>query len=298
MQLEQLLDRIKEGIGHNKQRGHETVFKDCPFCGNDRWNFELNMPKQKWHCWVCGKGGLLQSLLNFLDIQYDGILPTPPKEKKEASQGTGEVFFPKGMVVQIEQCKIKDKVLAYLRSRGITEEDIQTYEIMWWEDQVAANGAVESVQRLIFPFRNGVGNLVFWTARTIYKNIRPKYYHAAVPKLDRIIKYDGQGDDTAIYMVEGVFDALRLNKMGKTVIILMGTDIPDVVIEYIRAEKKQAVLVLDNDAARKQMEHETTLAKAIGRENVRAVYLQEKDVADIGLKGVEGFGGFVRSRIR
>ncbi len=297
MQLEQLLDKIKDGIGQNKQRGKETVFKDCPFCGNDRWNFELNMTKLKWHCWVCGKGGLLQSLLNFLDIHYDGTLPTPPKENKEASQGTGEVFLPKGTIVQIDQCKIKDKVMAYLHSRGITEEDIQTYEIMWWEDQLLPNGTSVSAQRVLFPFRNSIGNLVFWTARTLYKNIQPKYTHAAVPKMDRIIAYSGQSEDTAIYIVEGVFDAIRLNKMGKAVILLMGTAISDTVVEYLRSNKRNVVLVLDNDAAKQQMKHQKNLSRELGEDHVKAIFLPEKDVAEIGLQGGEGFAGFIRSRL-
>jgi DNA primase len=116
--------------------------------------------------------------------------------------------------------------------------------------------------------------------------------------MDRIIAYSGQSEDTAIYIVEGVFDAIRLNKMGKAVILLMGTAISDTVVEYLRANKRNVVLVLDNDAAKQQIEHQKNLSRALGEDHVKAIFLPEKDVAEIGLQGGEGFAGFVRSRLK
>ena len=68
-------------------------------------------------------------------------------------------------------------------------------------------------------------------------------------------------------------------------------------MNYLRSERRPVVLVLDKDAARKQLEYERKLAQVLGEDKVKALYLSEKDVADVGLKGVEGLGGFVRSRM-
>lgn len=286
MQLEKVLNQLKESLGAYKNRGDEIIFKECPWCNNDKWNFEVNSVKLKWHCWVCGKGGNLPSLLNFMDIQYTGDLPLPPKERPLESRGTNEVYLPKG-VVPLNQCKIKDKVMGYLGSRGITEADVLKYAVMWWPEN----------ERVLFPFRNSLGNLVFWTARTIYKNLQPKYLHPSISKSDRVIQYIGS-DDSAIYIVEGVFDAIRINKLGYTVVVLMGTDISDVIKDYLRATKKSVVLVLDNDAAAKQLKYEEELKRLLGEDQVKALYLPKGDVAVMGLQGKEGFGGFVRSRVR
>jgi hypothetical protein len=199
----------------------------------------------------------------------------------------GEVKLPEGLVA-IDQSGEESKAMGYLGSRGITREDVRTYEILWWKDQ----------GRVLFPFRNSAGNLIFWTARTIYKEKRPKYLHASVSKADRVITYRGQNDDNCVFICEGVFDALRLNKTGKTTIMLMGSDISDYLKDYLREGKKDVVLALDNDMADKQHMYQAELERCLGKDKVKAVYLPEKDVAEIGLIGGEGFSGYMRSRLK
>lgn len=284
-----VLDLIKQKVGDYRVRGKETVFRECPFCGNLKYNFELNMEKGVCACWACGQGYGIRGLLGRLGIQYDGPLPTYYKAVEKKAEVEGELKLPEGLM-PIDQTGPDNKAMAYLGSRGITKEDIKTYEIMWWKDQ----------GRVLFPFRNSAGNLIFWTARSIFKNIRPKYYHAAVSKADRIITYYGQDGDNNVFIVEGVFDALRLNKAGKTVIILMGSAISGQLKDYLRASKKDVVLVLDQDAAQKQLEYQEELERCLGKDKVKAIYLPEKDVAAMGLpeKGErEGFGGYIKSRL-
>ena len=284
-----ILGMIKDKAGQSKARGQETIFKVCPFCGNTKSNFELNMGKSVFHCWACSQGGSVQFLLRHLQIEYSGRVPAPiraPEVVEAAKPETGELGIP-DVVIPIEQSVDASKIMGYLGSRGITKEDVNAYEIMWWQPQ----------GRVIFLFRNGAGNLIFWTARTIYKNIKPKYMHANVPKGNRIISYRGQNDDDRVFLCEGVFDAIRIHQTGKTVIILMGSEISEKVIEYLRLTKKSAVLVMDNDMASKQYRYEEELRKHLGSDKVKAIYLPEKDVADIGIQGGEGFAGFIRSKL-
>jgi hypothetical protein len=284
---EEVLDLIKQRVGAYKTRGNETVFQECPFCGNARANFELNMVKGVFHCWVCGESGGVRWLLQKLGIKYSGELPAYRKPVEKKPEAAGELKLPEG-VVAIGQGDEFTKLTEYLDSRGITKEDIKTYEILWWK----------AAGRVLFPFRNSAGNLIFWTARTIYKHIRPKYLHATVSKANRIITYYGHGEDDSVFIVEGVFDGLCLNKMGKTVIILMGSEISDTLKEYLRASKKDVVLVLDQDVAAKQMGYQMELGALLGKDRVKAFYIVGKDVAEVGLVGGEGFGGFVRSRLK
>ena len=40
-----------------KIRKDEVMFQVCPFCGNRKWNFEVNYVSGLYHCWVCDRGG-------------------------------------------------------------------------------------------------------------------------------------------------------------------------------------------------------------------------------------------------
>lgn len=279
-----ILQELQQKLGAYKQRRDEAVFKECPFCGNPNNNFEVNISKQVYHCWACGEGGALVELARKFSIYYK-----PPVEfakPKELEKSSGIPVVPQG-VIPIEGCKDEAKVVAYLGNRGVRRQDIPEYHIMWWEPK----------GRIFFPFFDEIGNLIFWTARTIYKNVSPKYLHADVSKANRVVMYRGTREDTPIYIVEGVFDAITLHKRGMTVLLLFGTEISDVTVEYLRAIKRKVVLCLDKDAAGKQSKHEEMLVRALGRDNVSAFFLQGKDVAEAGLQGREGFGGFVRSKI-
>ena len=288
MDRDEILRLIKYKLGASRQRGQETVFKDCPRCHNSRWNFEVNVNKLLVHCWVCGWGGNIQRLLNELEIEYSGKLPKAKEEEKRSE--TDDMKLPEG-TIPISQSKHVDIIMRYLASRGINEEDVGYYEIRWWPTE----------GRLVFPFRDEVGNLTFWTARTIFRNVRPKYYHASSETSSRIIKYVGQkhNPDIFCYVVEGVFDGVRLNKEGKDVIILMGTNISSTVVEYLRMFTRKVALVLDADAHHKSIKYEQELARHLGKENVKVIYLPERDVADRGLDNSgEGLAGFVRARMK
>jgi DNA primase len=119
-----------------------------------------------------------------------------------------------------------------------------------------------------------------------------------VSKTDKIIIYNGNSDDKSVFLVEGVFDAIRLNKMGKTTIILLGTEISQKLAEFCRIKEYSVVLCLDNDASKKEWGYEIDLKRELGADKVRAIYLPEKDVAEIGLQGGEGFAGYIRAKLR
>jgi DNA primase len=297
MQLEALIDQVKGKLGAYRTRGAELVFKDCPFCGNAKWNFEFNTSKILGHCWVCGKGVSLQYLLWILDIQFIGELPkTTRKNIHSREELVGELRLPAG-TIPIEQCKIKDKVIGYLSSRGITEEDIKIYEIMWCEYQMSPEGKRIEMQRVLFPFRNSVGNLIFWTARTIYKGVKPKYLGCSSVKSDRIIMYKGIRSEP-VMVVEGVFDAIRVNKDGYSVVILLGSGLYENVVSYLRFMKRKVCLVLDSDMISKQQKYADFLEKELGYGMVDAVYLPEKDVAEKGMaSGYHGFSGYIKAKL-
>jgi hypothetical protein len=78
----------------------------------------------------------------------------------------------------------------------------------------------------------------------------------------------------------------------------MGSSISPTVKDYLRHTGREVTLCLDHDMAHKQPWMERDLARAVGRDKVTAKYLPEKDIGEIGVQGLDGLAGFVRSRVR
>lgn len=275
---------IQDKLGPFKQRKDQTIFEVCPFCKNDRWNFEVNLKLGVWHCWVCNNGGLITKLLQFLHIdgvKYEFIV----QEQEVGKEQENEVTLPQDVEL-IDESKSRNDIMKFLYSRGITEQDIVVYNMLYWY----------KYSRIVFPFYNFLGHLVFWTARRLYKNQTPKYLHAHVSRRDKIILYEGQERDE-IFIVEGVFDGIRLNKEGKSVMLLLGSNITDDQIHYLRIRGCRVVMVLDSDMIDKQLEYEERLGRILGGDKVRAVYLKSGDVGSKGLQGEYGFVGWMKSKI-
>ena len=277
-ELERLL--VARIGGHYHKKRDELIFQICPFCGNSKDNFEINLYKMLYHCWAGGEGGSIKSLLYKLGIEYDKELPEVRRVEKHVEK---KALLPADVVGWDKSTK---EARDYLHGRGITDEDIAKYRIMWWPKEA----------RVVIPLFNAMGALQFWTARFIGKSrsVR-KYLHAEVPKNELIMAF--YGDQPGVYLVEGIFDALRLHKGGKTVIVLMGTSLSTTIVDYLRSMKQKAYLALDSDATDRQLRHEEVLVRALGRDNVEAIYLTNSDVADAGLHGDSGLLGYVKRKV-
>ena len=53
--LKQLLESVL-GRSKSARGGDEAVFH-CPSCNHHKKKLQVNCETQKWHCWVCNKGG-------------------------------------------------------------------------------------------------------------------------------------------------------------------------------------------------------------------------------------------------
>lgn len=280
---EQVLERLDEELGAHRKERHDYNYRQCPYCSNDRWNFAVNLEKHVFHCWACDEGGGIYRLLRRLGIVLDFEIDF--KKHKEERVVPGVIPLPEG-TVEISQAKDKAKILGYLGSRDITEEDIKRYSIKWSEKQ----------KRIVFPFTDLAGEVIFWNARTIYKDVKPKYLHSAVPKSEMVLQYHGVGDE--IWIVEGVFDGIAVNKLGKTVVMLMGSSISEHLMTYLRTLKTPVVLCLDSDMMAKQAKYEKELRSVLGSDKVRALFLKGKDVSESGVDGDSGFAGYVRRKMK
>ncbi len=275
---------MESKLGSYRQKRDEFIFHKCFACGNTRWNFEVNLTKYLYHCWVCGVGGHVGWLCKQLDIDIDLSHARAQMAVEKHTEAEKKAILPEGVVGWDKSPK---EAHDYLFSRGLTGEDIAKYKMMWWPEQA----------RVVIPLYNAMGALQFWTARFIGngRNVT-KYIHAEVPKGELIMAFYSEAP--GIYLVEGIFDALRLHKEGKTVIVLMGTALSKTIVDYLRTAKQKVYIALDADATDRQLHHEEVLVRALGRENVEAIYLTHSDVADAGLHGDPGLLGFVKRKMR
>ncbi len=282
----EIIDLIRTRVGPFQKKRDEYIFDTCFFCGNPKRNFEVNIHKGVFHCWVCSTGGSLAYLLRSLNLQYNGKLPeTARHHVVAATQAQERLVIPP--VVPIASSPRRDKIIEYLRRRNINEADIERYGISWWEEE----------GRVFFPIKNAIGNIIFWTARAIFEGSYRKYIHADMKKKDMLFMLPGNNPDRLL-VVEGIFDAIRANKEGYTVVFLLGSNIPEVLVEYARIHGSFVDLCLDADVAVKQQRYEDMLAQKLGPGRVQARYLQGKDVAAGGVRGETGLAGFVKSRLK
>jgi transcription elongation factor Elf1 len=139
--LESLLGKSKSARG-----GDEAVFS-CPNCNHHKKKLTLNKLTQKYQCWVCGfKGARAIQLLKFIKAPYTAFQELKeidaqynfktahvekPKDQLQLPEGFTTLLKGKGL--------IRDKAYHYLKSRGITAQDVVKYNIGYIEEGKLAN---------------------------------------------------------------------------------------------------------------------------------------------------------------
>ena len=135
----QLLTILEKVLGKSYQlKNGENAFY-CPFCHHHKKKMQVNLETQKWHCWVCNKGGykigillrklnapreIIKEVLKHLDeyVSYS-------KDKEEVTQY--EVSLPKHYkpLWMKTNDPLYRNALMYLKRRGIGVIEILRYSI-------------------------------------------------------------------------------------------------------------------------------------------------------------------------
>ncbi len=135
---------------------------------------------------------------------------------------------------------------AYLVSRGVTADAATSLDLGWDPDQ----------RRIMFPVRDGRGDLYGYTGRAVDPGVEPKVrdYHG-LPKRHLILgenRWD-PAPDRPLVIVEGLFGLAHLVSMGlerfADVGALLGTAITEQKVKRIRDRQAATYLLLDADEA-------------------------------------------------
>lgn len=100
------------------------------------------------------------------------------------------------------------------------------------------------LRRVIIPFWRD-GKLIFWQARSIDKDVKPRYKNCSVSKDAIIYGYDKlfTYSDEPLFVTEGAFDAESSNG-----ICILGSSLNAAKIEILHKTKRRIIFVIDRDS--------------------------------------------------
>lgn len=132
-----------------------------------------------------------------------------------------------------DHIELQEPLIDYLRSRAIDPFKIQAHFSL----------SPRFERRVIIPFFRD-GKIIYWQARHIDKNVKPRYLNSSVPRDAVLYGYDElySGSSLPLFVTEGIFDAISLNGVG-----LLGSSLNESKIELLRRTKRRIIFVIDRD---------------------------------------------------
>ena len=262
----------------------------CPFCNHHKKKLQVNTETQKWHCWVCNKGGhkigiLLRKINAPKQIISDvlkilGDYRSVSKEKEEITQY--DVSLPncyKPLWKKSNDPLYKNAIF-YLKNRGITETDILRYSIGYCTSNGYSN-------RIIIPSYDADGKLNYFIARDMFPNSKLKYKNPPMSK-DTVCFELFINWKEPIVLVEGAFDAISVRR---NVIPLLGKFPSKTLVKRLVEKKVKTIYVaLDEDAKKDAIK----LSKFLMDYGIDTYLLNMKD-KDPSELGFESFWEFTKN---
>ena len=244
--------------GESKRSGNEVNYKDCPICGDTSWHFYLNTTTGEFFCHKCGRGGCTpKGSSTDLSLLFRHIRP---------DYAWPEIDLP-------EHKPLSDVAKSYLAMRRI---NIETYTRL---------GFVEAIDepRIIIPFFDDTSRLIYWIARSYDSTVEPKYKN--MPGVPCPLYAVGYG---APVIVEGVFDAIRINYAGFYGIALGSKTLHKVLYiplakELLKLKYNEVTICLDGDALSDSIQLQRILKHNFGVSATIACLPFGKDPADMDL---------------
>jgi len=270
-------------LGSGKQTARGNYAYHCPLCKHHKPKLEVNMSENSkgenpWHCWVCDKKGKkLYQLFKAVEVSPEIMAELKAIVKyvgpETDVQVETKVTLPKEFkpLTNIQKSNIMGRhALAYIKSRGITEEDVLKYGIGYCETGRYAN-------MVIIPSYDERGNINYFTGRSFEKEPSVKYRNPSVSRdiipFELFINWD-----LPLILCEGPFDAIAIKR---NVIPLLGKNIQTKLMKKIVMSSVEKIYIaLDRDAQKQALDFCERLMQE-GKE-VYLVDIQDKDPSEMG----------------
>ena len=281
---ELLVSLVNSVLGNGKRTARGNQSYHCPFCNHAKPKLEVNFTENKkgynpWHCWVCNKKGTkISSLFKQVKASADKFKELYKLVAEENEYEIVEKVVDVKLPDEFAPLFPDDKTITwkqayyYLKSRGITDNDILKYNIGYCD-----YGLYENM--IIIPTYDKDGRLNYFTARSFDKNSYIKYRNPQASR-DIIPNEHFINWRLPIIICEGLFDAISIKRNA---IPLLGKNIQSNLMKKIVSSFVQKIYIaLDKDAI-KQALHFCEQLMAEGKE-VYLVDLQDKDPSEMGFE--------------
>jgi DNA primase len=303
----------------------------CPFHNDSKPSLLVSPDKGIAYCFACQSGGDIFSFyqkiegvdfpqaIKDLADKAGVILPeqssAPTGPKKDEKERARECLLA-ALSFYREQLKKSPSAQEYLTKRGVTAEEIETFQLGLAPDSftetydhllksgfsrtevVAAGLAVQKEiegkfydrfrHRLMFPIFDQQGLIVAFGGRTLGDD-DAKYinstdgilYHKSNILFGFHLAKEAMRDTEEAIVVEGYFDVLACHRVGmKHVVAASGTAFTDQHAKLLKRHCKKVSLCLDQDRAGQDAAERAFRILAAEGIHVRAIRLPDKDPAD------------------
>lgn len=279
-----VLGLLHSVLGKSKPSTKGNHAFHCPFCKHHKPKLEIDPKSGFYHCWTCEpatKGRNLVSLLRKLHASSAQIaemrtyFPDGRVDSVEKQYATVELpseFIP---LTQSSAKLSYRQAKAYVKSRGITEEDVVKYNIGYCERGKYANS-------IVIPSYDKDGRINYFISRSFEKDPGRKYNAPSCNKnevvgLEYFINWK-----VPVILCEGMFDAIAIKRNA---VPLFGKTIPKaLMMKLVSSNVKTVYLALDNDALKESFSYALELIN-LGKD-VYLIELNGKDPSEIGFNEI------------
>lgn len=226
---------------HRATGNAEEIRVNCEYCGDTKFHCYLNTVKRVYHCFRCGASGRVKDnhpRLGEYERAVQAFFGRSPHEEElqvELPAEYKKLSGPAGDSIQ------KGIAINYIvGQRQVWNSELNDYQIGY-----CGSGYYRG--RVIIPVF-GKGKLSYFVARS-YTKLEPKYLNPHVEKKDILFwSRDFEKNPFKIVAVcEGVFDAIRLNRVLPAV-ALLGKEASFEQYMAILERAEKILVMLDEDA--------------------------------------------------
>jgi DNA primase len=263
---------------------------NCPNCSDTTKHLYVNQDRQAYYCFKCGEGGTIQrnsepslEQFNLFDFKTQFTKTQVQQQKevyKELTKPNVIKSLPPNQCIEnrlyAEECESSEeyKAYTYLHKRGISQKEIDTYSI-----RVSTDKHGQYKNSIIFPITRSdmdIGMVEYFVCRK-YDKSEPKYVNAPWAKDDTLFVTKGPAKSIGV-IVEGIFDAIAIARIGYVGIALLGKKATSQQLGRLSHMYQRYIIYLDDDALSHAIQLKLQL-NTLGNE--ATIVTLDKDAADI-----------------
>jgi hypothetical protein len=234
----------------------------CPVCNDhsERGGFKFDGDTTGYSCWNCNSKFKYEEGTGKLSKNAKDILEAFGITREVLRELTSSIFLkqveePTVSLESITKVKLHTPEVAFpdrtrpLLSDGFDELQAPILEYLLdrkidpLEHTFYFSLDPKMLRRVIIPYWRD-GKLIYWQARSIDKDVKPRYRNCEVSKDAVIYGYDQlHSYETApLFVTEGVFDALMVKGIS-----ILGSSLNLAKLEILKRTKRRLIFVIDRD---------------------------------------------------